>query len=83
MKCLGTILRKSLVNHGEYFFKKVFGLLKASEENPVEVSILSCTNYFYEDMNSNIPDYIENMLMKNPNCTGVMRVSGYLFLEKY
>ncbi len=64
--CLGTILRKSLMLHGEYFLQKLLRQMGADKYNLAYASIISCTNAFYDDINMRLNDYVKEMLSKNP-----------------
>lgn len=63
--CLGVVLRKSLMLHGEFLFERILKLLGATNNNKAYLGILSCTSRQYDDMEpNNILEYIEMLAGK-------------------
>lgn len=74
-KCaLGVMLRKSIMDHGKYFFEKLLKHMGASKSNLAQVSIVSCTSIVYEDMYMRLTDYIDAILAKHPFVSSVMNL---------
>lgn len=57
--CLGTILRRALIEHGDYLFRNIKKLLGGEK---VTVTLVTCNHYLYPE--GSIPDMVKSLAQK-------------------
>lgn len=63
LKCLGTILRKSLLTYGDYLFQTI----AKSFDEEITVTLVTCNHFEYDE--GSIPDFIQSLAVKyNMDC---------------